>query len=148
MNWLTHHTAPVRLHSGQRSHWLIDAQAIFENEHLRRLVLDCWFPFVQNWPNPYIVGIRRGGVPWARALAERIGAPWSDDTSVPKRSWHGFDSILVVDDVLTTGASLREVQADAAFVVVDRSHGEAVPYAVSWMTLWLPTLEDEEEDVS
>ncbi len=87
-----------------------------------------------------VVGVATGGVPWAAALA---GILWKPLAYVrPERKAHGMGrsvegsvegrSVIVVDDVATTGSSLRRAidalrdagaRVQAAVVVVDREQG-------------------------
>ena len=39
MDWLEYHEEPVTLHSGATSHWLVDGEKLFEDEHIRQEVM-------------------------------------------------------------------------------------------------------------
>ena len=139
LSWITYYPEPVTLHSGYHSHWLVDATLIYADPQLRKIVLDCWEPIAASWRHPYILGIPRGGVPWAQALAERIDAPWGTHLSAYQRG-----SLLVVDDVLTTGTSLRAISAKSYFVVVNRNGDPEIDLPVTaWATMYLPLIEDD-----
>ena len=110
--WLIYHPEPITLTTGGRSHWFVDAKAIFEDEHLRQQVLVVWerkLPnYGQNW---HLIGVPEGGMRWAAALAgylykkrgilATLGRP---EYTIPEDF-----SVAVVEDVVTTGASLYAV---------------------------------------
>lgn len=82
---------PVVLHSGQISHLKVECDAITPDE---------WAALAQFVmqerklrPFGFVYGVPRGGIPFAEALE-----PYGTRTPL--------DDVLVVDDVLTTGASL------------------------------------------
>jgi len=113
--WLIYHKEPITLHSGGKSHWFVDGQAIFDDEHLREAVLDFWEgalkpPLCMIYNEPCIVGVPTGGVVWAQALAERMGWPVFEVLEIGKAggvaAWSERRFTVLVDDVMTTGASL------------------------------------------
>jgi len=79
------------LHSGQKSEWIIDCNALTEEdlECLAKMAMERLRPFGQT------IGIPRGGIRFMRALREYC----SPDS----------DALLIVDDVYTTGQSLRNM---------------------------------------
>ena len=141
--WLEYHEQPVQLHSGGWSHWLVRSDLIFEDEDLREAVLTKWENIVRNKISMssrdrrglVFVGIPRGGLVWAEAIAQRFQY-YTDKVDDP------VDPIrVVVDDVFTTGASLQLAQTrDCALIVVDRSRHNAVRAA--WAHIPLPLCEE------
>ena len=120
--WLIYHEEPITLHSGGKSHWFVDGQRIFDDPHLRESVLACWERAVRHWADtfprgehPYFVGIPRGGLCWAKAIAARLDAEWGPIQDAPKGNF-----VYAVDDICTTGASLRSVPSNWNLVVVAR----------------------------
>ena len=93
-------TGDFRLHSGQSSSFLIDCStmSLLDWQALAALV-------VARFQFSRVEGVPRGGLPFAAALR-------------PYESSYG--PLLIVDDVLTTGASMEEQRAgrDAIGVVV------------------------------
>lgn len=121
-NWLIYHDEPIKLHSGQLSHWLVAGDAIFDDLELRTEVLRSWQASLAaagylDHPDPrrplYFTGIPRGGVQWAKAIAEVVRG----GVYVEKPLKH---PCVVVDDVMTTGASFRPYGLTPRLVVVDR----------------------------
>jgi len=151
MTWLQYHPEPVTLHSGGRSHWRINADAIFHDQALRASVLRAWRKVVgyQSVHN-IIIAIPEGGIRWAEALASVGNLGWSSKVYVLREEWAGKymhpgkeERLIVVDDVATTGASLVALvpHADVRLCVVDRSeHGLGTVHA--WAYIPLPLLED------
>lgn len=140
MKWLEHHMEAVTLHSGGKSHWLVRGDLMFADEHIREMVLDFWVRCLKNVKPRYVLGIPGGGVPWAKALADRV----EDLTYVePDGEVPEYGEVVVVDDVATTGNSLQEFRPDivlrASLVVVHRANafGQTLP-AIPWMRMHLP----------
>jgi len=120
-DWLIYHKKPITLHSGGKSHWFVDGQAIFDDPNLRESVLKCWgeaiHSLVQSHEDFLFIGVPRGGIRWAEAIAERCGG----EAALPgKYQIRQHRLIVAVDDVVTTGASLDSVQADWKLAVVSR----------------------------
>ena len=79
-----------KLHSGDVTTWKVECDALTAEdwEGLAAIALDRFsLAYIQR-----VIAVPRGGVPFAEALRPLIG---------------GVGSVLVVDDVLTTGASMR-----------------------------------------
>lgn len=135
-DWLEYHPEPVILHSGGRSHWLVRGDLIFADEHLRKAVLDYWEKTLEHWLPPFtVIGIPRGGVPWAAALEDRLIKINGDlISSTPYK--------ILVDDVVTTGASISDPTAHIRLAVVDRRYKAYNPMVSSWARIYLP-LEEE-----
>lgn len=80
------------LHSGDKSDWIIDCGALTDDDLrvLAKLIVKTLPPFER------VIGIPRGGLRFAAQLERHttIGGP----------------AVLLVDDVYTTGASLREAR--------------------------------------
>ena len=147
--WLIEYGEPVVLHSGGRSHWLIDAAAIFRDEALRGIVLDYWMRVLGDWSMrcrpPYaITGIPSGGIAWAIAFRERCereGLLAMQTQHLPTVA-NGIVRI-VVDDVVTTGKSIEAPSADIRLAVIDRRIDPTLePLVFAWQTIYLP-IEDE-----
>lgn len=111
------------LHSGAQSSWKIECDAIAEEEWhaLARMAVERLEPFCM------VVGIPRGGIPFAEALDR-----YTD---------HMSDTILIVDDVWTTGTSMEEARRSVTrdFTLVDHDIRGVVAFArvrphASWVT--------------
>lgn len=139
---IEYHEEPVTLHSGQRSHWRINADAIFEREDLREAVL-AWAVRWAEHEHAFstkgrqgfkVWGIPQGGTSWAEALRDRLVSSRLDD---PIR--------ILVDDVLTTGASIaRHLTVrnyDLVLVVVNRNERDPSPRVHAYWRIPLPVLE-------
>ncbi len=128
-DWIEYHEKPVTLHSGEDCHWLVRADLIFDDEELREAVLRKWTTKLGN-SGGYreFIGIARGGIPWAHAIADRLNGRCYDMTIAELTLYghllHAHETrhpLVVVDDVVTTGKSLGLVpHADAQLVVVSR----------------------------
>lgn len=145
MTWLIYYEHREQLHSGGKSHWFVDGRAIFDDPNLRESVLACWEKLLEckvgSWNNPRVVGIPTGGLPWAKALAQRLGWPLVSVDDLAYK-YEGFT--VLVDDVYTTGASLNvggisgDPLALRRLVVVGRKNAEVKPVGVSawaWIDL-------------
>ncbi len=138
-DWLEYHEEPVTLHSGGKSHWLVRGDLIFDSP-LRDVVLDWWIERVgAHSPASHVIGVPRGGMPWAKALAERLGLTWGTDDDAPYPPAPPF---WVVDDVVTSGQSILAIP-DAAWrlAVVDRGCIESRGRLLAWTAMPLPLLE-------
>lgn len=138
-DWLEYHEEPVRLHSGGMSHWLVRGDLIFEDERLREAVLSYWLRILRMWEPPFhILSIPTGGDCWADALRECIVPLVSDEAPF----------MVVVDDVVTTGTSMKKTVAHQHLAVVDRRAGgtHLQPLVAAWATLQLPILRESHED--
>lgn len=140
MEWLEFHKDPVTLHSGGKSHWLVRSDLMFADEHLRKAVISFWGLVLSRLrPRPaFVLGVPRGGVPWAKALAQRIEAIYIEpDGEIPEEG-----EVVVVDDVVTTGHSLNEFRPDipvrVSLAVVSRGSKSV---GAAWMTIHLPLVE-------
>ncbi len=142
MDWLEYHEEPVTLHSGAMSHWLVRGDLLFENEHIRKTVLNCWafamrvcFPDIAT---PRIFGIPRGGTPWAEALAMIV------EGAVLLHEYEDNEPTFLVDDVCTTGASFDEYPLGPRLVVVRRTQKySTVQVTARWMDVQLPIEKEE-----
>ena len=146
-SWLEYHAEPVQLHSGGWSHWLVRGDLIFEDEELRKAVIDKWrqaLPY-EDWD---IVAIANGGTVWAEALRRDLRP---DEVFVVEK--HDLAraalfasteerALVVVDDVATTGSSLicAVPRADVRLCVVDRSMA-GLKSATAWAHIPLPLCE-------
>jgi orotate phosphoribosyltransferase len=136
--WLTYHAEPVTLHSGGRSHYLVDGAVLFAHEPTRELVLGHWESLLVGRRSSVavIVGVPTGGTAWAEALASRVGCravSAGDPFDFPQRGL-----VVAVDDVVTTGNSLLSVpNAHRRVAVVKRTYLNGVS---AWMTINLPLL--------
>lgn len=149
--WLEYHEEPVTLHSGGRSHWLIDADMIFVNDDLRRAVIEYWCSVIgYKSVHNVIVAIPEGGVKWAEELAKEQNLGWTNLVEVLRETWAGKyihagenERLIVVDDVSTTGASLVTLlpHSDVRLCVVDRSE-RGLRSAGAWAHIPLPLLDE------
>ncbi len=148
---------PVPLHSGGLSQFIIDADGLFEDERMRGAIIAYWKAYLDKTRRSgrfHFIAIPRGGVPWAQALFQLM----AEDTDEHRLSLSTDEftvkpncSTILIDDVLTTGASLIEVAStlkrDAfpitALTVVDRRWERgSTPGGSLWVTsrqLYLPT---------
>lgn len=144
MKWLEYHEEPVTLHSGAKSHWLVDGAAMFADEHIREMVIDLWsgamLTHTPGLTKPWIYGVPNGGTPWAKALAERWGVePRAEYQSpAPYNIAEDGGVTFIVDDVATTGASLDPFK-EPKLVVVRRG---PVSITARWMDVTLPTFKE------
>ena len=138
MDWIEYHEEPVKLHSGEFTHWMIRGDLLFEHEDLREAVLDVWERVVRFRLNTFmpkgshgweIVGVPRGGLVWADALKDRLGDP--GELKRPIR--------IVVDDVYTTGASMGEFAPYSLGLVAVTRTKVAHPSTAWWACIPLPT---------
>lgn len=137
MDWLEYHEEPVTLSSGRKSHWLVRGDIIFADENLRNLVLDVWERCLRHDRNWLVLGVPRGGIPWAKALADRTNGTYIEpNDEVPDEG-----PVAIVDDVLTTGNSLDRFRPDivmrVTLVVVNRLTGRTPGGA--WAHIHLPS---------
>ena len=130
--WLRWSPNLITLHSGSKSHWFVDGAAMFNDEHIRESVLDYWQEKLGD-RKVRLVAIPTGGIVWAEALAERTGNAWGTPDRLPA----GQEPIVVIDDVVTTGASLRVVPYKFALVVVVRNRYVHVPRVITWASIKL-----------
>jgi orotate phosphoribosyltransferase len=143
MSWLQYQDTPFLLHSGDRSHWLIDSDQIFNDEELRESVLLSWQAEIPISGSYEIVAIPRGGVPWAMAFAERCRPSTVFVLDHPEMgallaASKEHKDLIVIDDVVTTGASLNLVpRAHHRLVVVDRSLS-GIANTIAWARIPLP----------
>lgn len=149
MDWLEYHEDPVTLHSGQQSQWLVRGDLIFNDPHLRKVVLDYWQHLVGNEePRPYwFLGVPEGGTRWAKEIAERVGGfVVKPVLPLPKLSKRG--TLYIVDDVVTTGSSLTEWRVNVEQVGIRNFAGLAVVNRMfsgqvglwAWLHMPLPTV--------
>lgn len=116
MEWLKYFNEPIKLHSGDKSHWLVDADVLFNSPNIREEILTFWASRIPNWP-VVIHSIPTGGDKWANALQEKL----NNRITQGNEKW-----IIIIDDVITTGKSIEEKYnslesgAHSALVVVDR----------------------------
>lgn len=94
-----------KLHSGQTSSWIIDCSALTDDDW------DWAAKYVSNYIKfKSVEGVPNGGLKFAKALE-------------PYLSKDGLGVLLIVDDVLTTGASMEAQRAGRraqGFVLFDR----------------------------
>lgn len=125
---LSRKAVPIPLHAGTYSRWFVDGKQIFNDTYVREIVLDYWakyLDYAHNNVRLHFRAVATGGISWAAALSDRIkGSSYS--TYVPgTRVDHSKQVVFVVDDVLTTGTSIKVVCKSQsglhrALVVVDR----------------------------
>lgn len=87
------------LHSGNVATWKIECDALTKDDWMGLAEIACnIYPDIAF---SYAVGVPNGGVPFAEALNVH---PWPRrEASLP---------VLIVDDVLTTGSSIRELMRE------------------------------------
>lgn len=139
MDWLEYHEEPVTLHSGGKSHWLVRGDLIFADPKLCEAVLGYWIDVLKTWSPPFeIVPVPRGGNIWAEILQAELA---TQDRMRPLREGD-TPYRVIVDDVVTTGASIADPKAHIRLVVVDRRTPESTfdPYVNAWARITLPCL--------
>lgn len=115
------------LHSGQQSNFKIDCDGLSDEdiETIAAMLNEILPPFGA------VEGIPEGGLRLAQAMRKY------SRTSVERRGWYGARSLLIVDDVFTTGGSMERQRAgrDALGAVIFARN--ETPY---WITpLWTLT---------
>jgi len=137
-DWLLWKPEPRKLHSGGRSHWFVDGEAMFADENIRESVLTYWQQLLGD-RKVRLVAIPTGGLAWAEALAARTGNPWGTPDNLPL----GDAPLIAVDDVVTTGASLRAAPYHQfALVVVARNRFVHIPHVMAWASIRLEVLDE------
>lgn len=86
------------LHSGLHSNYKIDADALSDEDiaTIARMLVDRLAPFGE------VEGVPQGGLRLANEL-RKYARP-----GVERKGWYGATSLLIVDDVFTTGMSMEE----------------------------------------
>jgi len=130
-----------RLSSGKESDIYIDLRMVPSHPSVFRLTIEHLFLEFYGLlrKKSALIGVATGGIPWATALAYRVGLPAGYVR--PRRKEYGLsrrveldervaDSVILVDDVATTGKNLAEaidvlreegIDVDTALVIVDRN---------------------------
>lgn len=136
INFLTVHSEPMRLHSGDASRFRVNAEGLFDNERIREVIIADWVRFLTLYhPRSrfHIIGIPEGGTPWAVELWRVLEIDKRGENTFNKSTDHIHPAekpskVILVDDVLTTGHSLIEVVEGlrknqfptVALIVIDR----------------------------
>lgn len=128
--FLVYEEKPFTLHSGGTSNWKIDAQWLYNNPPLRKVILDQLTEQVTRWTHPFyglrpwLLGVPRGGVSWAIDLAKIVDGTFSqyDPNTLGECLAEYADKFffILIDDVITTGASLKDSRVNHTIAVVDR----------------------------
>lgn len=95
-------TGEFTLHSGQKTNFKIDCDALSDSDiaSIARMLVDRLAPFGE------VEGVPRGGLRLAAELEKYRSS------SVKRKGWYGAKSLLIVDDVCSSGGSL-EVHRDS-----------------------------------
>ena len=136
MSWLTRHDPPIRLHSGGLSHYKVNAGDLYADPAVRDAVFACWAAYLDahSISRFLLVPIPTGGVAWAEGFRQHL----LDNSP----TYSMGDQPVIVDDVLTTGASIRDMRQELgdphapALVVVNR--GASFWQTCEWMYANLP----------
>jgi len=132
-----------RLSSGKESDIYIDLRIVPSHPNIFRWIVEHLFLEFYGLlkKKSALIGVATGGIPWATALAYRAGLPAGYVR--PRRKEYGLTrrveldervngSVILIDDVTTTGKSLAEaadvlrdegIVVDTALVIVDRNEG-------------------------
>lgn len=91
-------TGEFTLHSGQKTNFKIDCDALSDSDiaSIARMLVDRLAPFGE------VEGVPQGGLRLANEL-RKYALP-----GVQRKGWYGATSLLIVDDVFTTGMSMEE----------------------------------------
>lgn len=136
INFLTIHSEPVGLHSGDTSRAMLNTGSLFDDEYMRETIITDWVRFLTLYhPRSrfHVIGIPEGGTPWAVELWRILEIMHRGENTFNKSTDHIHPAerpseIVLVDDVLTTGGSLIEVVEGlredqfptVALIVIDR----------------------------
>jgi orotate phosphoribosyltransferase len=153
------------LSSGRHSPQYLEKFDLLRNPVATEKVIAALLPKLQDYPVDLVAGPTTGGILLAFETARQMGVPAAyaeraEDGSLAREFRRGTTfppgaRVLVVDDILTTGGSVREtlaalqrhdVEVVAVAVLADRSGGEVdlgVPL-VSLVQMDIPTWAPEE----
>ncbi len=141
MSWLNYYEEPITLHSGDKSHWKIDGDELFDDEEIRGEVISYWARMITHYykhrtKNPRIFGIPRGGTKWAEELARNIpGAVLLNEYEDAEY----VEPTFLIDDVATTGSSFDKYPNEPRYVVVRRLSTGNMPHVQgAFMDIHLP----------
>ena len=149
MKWLNHEESSRVLASGRLSNWFVDTDLFFEDIQVRDMIVEVWAQRilrdmgagVEDKKEVRIFGVPSGGVRWAGALWLRLR-----DRSLllyEYRDKRYAENTYIVDDVLTTGSTIKSLGADGepVLIVVKREIAETLKIESSvtaWMYVKLP----------
>ncbi len=116
--WLNYKASSRVLASGRLSNWFIDTDPFFDDIQTRDMIVDLWAKKIMNDIAPdekgkkevRIFGVPTGGVRWAKALWLRLRH--SSLLLYEYRDKRYSENTYIVDDVLTTGSTIRELDAN------------------------------------
>ena len=115
------------LHSGQKSNFLIDVNSLLSDNFYLSIILEK-IPLA-----PHYVGIATGGAIIGRILSKENGVKFSMVKDGELKGEIPEGDYLLVDDVVTTGNSLKEAikiigkQPKQIWVVLDRRKKNQIP---------------------
>ena len=148
MKWLNHEASSRVLASGRLSNWFVDTDPFFEDIQVRDMIVEVWAQRilrdmaagVEDKKEVRIFGVPTGGVRWAQALWLRLR-----DRSLLLHEYRDkrYAETYIVDDVLTTGSTIKSLGADGepVLIVVKREIAETLKIESSvtaWMYVKLP----------
>ncbi len=125
----------VTLRSGQRSDHYYDIKSLFGNPKILRGFADEIYKKLTRYSPTHVVGLGHGGIPLATALSLRHDLSLCSLRNKEKE--HGLakimegaipsseDRVIIVDDVLTSGGSLKE-----ATKIIAPTEAQIVAYGV------------------
>lgn len=119
--WLNHETSARVLAGGDLTHWFVETDPFFNDIKIRDMIVEVWAKRILNDLNQErndgevrIWGVPSGGVRWAKALALRL----RDRSLLLTGDYRDAAKTWVVDDVLTTGSTIKDAGADEEPVLV------------------------------
>ena len=140
--WLNHETSARVLAGGDLTHWFVETDPFFNDIKIRDMIVEVWAKRVLvdvegTGKEARIWGVPSGGVRWAKALALRL----RDRSLLLTGDYRDAGKTWVVDDVLTTGSTIKDAGADEepVLVVVHRVGNKMriASNVTSWMTVKL-----------
>ncbi len=115
--WLHHETTSRVLASGRLSNWFVDTDPYFDDIQVRDMIVEQWAQRIlkdlagDSKKEARIFGVPTGGVRWARALWLRLRHRSLLITG-NYRDRRYAENTYIVDDVLTTGSTIKELGAN------------------------------------
>lgn len=134
-HWLQHLDEPRQLASGRWSRWYVDANALWEHEPTREMIVAYFVAQLLGNPVEYhFRPVPTGGNVWAKALR----------VAMPEPLYEGRKTI-VVEDVTTTGRSALLLHTQLySHILAVVARGDFEP-DYCWARLHLPDYATEEE---
>ena len=125
---------PIKLKHGDISKFYVDVKKAYGSQEALNLLADCMYEIIDKRAT-CVAGEGYGGVPLATAIASRHGLKLTLVRDKPKQHGRisrldgyipvkGVDKVIIVDDVCTTGGSLKRVNE----IITENSGAEILEY--------------------